>query len=240
MRSLQCYAPFIRPLKFKAYNFATKSFGLHVEPEFKDLSRLPQVGLALDIGGNWGQSVHALKQTAAPGRIISFEPNPILAEKLRGEFKRNDNVEIQSCALGDSEGEFDLFIPRYRNFVFDGLASLDEDAATHWLNKDRMAAFDASKLRVDKHIVEVKTLDSFNLSPDVVKIDVQGFELKVVQGGEKTFRRSRPVTIVESPTDELIGLFADMQMAPYGFKANRLIPGDTTGTNTIFIHRDRL
>jgi FkbM family methyltransferase len=227
-------------MKFEAYNFATRTFGWRVESEFNYLSRLAPVDLALDIGGNWGQSILAFDRTAAPRRTISFEPNPILAERLLRGYAGKDRIEIQSCALGDIAGEFELYVPRYRNFIFDGLASLDEGAAAHWLNKERMAGFDSAKLKVEKHVVKVRTLDSFNTSPDVVKIDVQGFELQVVKGGEMTFRRSRPITIVEAPTEELVHMFADMGMEAYGYAGGRLAAGETSGTNTIFIHSDRL
>ena len=112
LRSLQCYAPFVRPMKFRAYNEATKRLGWRVEPEFKYLCRLAPVGLALDIGGNWGQSIYALERTAKPARTISFEPNPVLAARLENEFSSLARVEIRSCALGNVAGEFDLFVPQ--------------------------------------------------------------------------------------------------------------------------------
>lgn len=45
--------------------------------------------------------------------------------------------------------------------------------------------------------VEIKLLDSFNLSPDFIKIDTEGFEYFILQGGEKTVREHKPVIIVE-------------------------------------------
>lgn len=240
LRSLQTRAPAVRPMKFSMYNWATRLFGWHIEPEFKFLSRFAPATLALDIGGNWGQSIYALKRTARPRRIMSFEPNPVLARRLQAVFEGDRQVRVEPFGLSDASGHFDLFVPSYRNFIYDGLASLDQASAREWLNADRMAWFDPDKLRIDRHKVEIRTLDSFDLSPDIIKIDVQGLELAVVKGGIETFRRSRPVTIVEAPSLELAEVFAGLGLDPYGFSDGKLVRDDLSGTNTIFVHPERL
>ena len=45
--------------------------------------------------------------------------------------------------------------------------------------------------------IVVKRLDWFNLEPDFIKIDTEGFEYFIIQGGEHTIRTHRPVMIVE-------------------------------------------
>ncbi|MFN0218248.1 MAG: FkbM family methyltransferase [Hyphomicrobium sp.] len=55
--------------------------------------------------------------------------------------------------------------------------------------------------RREDHKVAVIALDSLNLRPDVIKINVQGFELQVVKGGAETFTRWQPITIIEAPSD---------------------------------------
>ncbi len=63
LRSVQSVAPLIRPVKFEVYNFGTRFFGRPLEPEFRLLSGLGPTSLALDVGGNWGQSIYALNST---------------------------------------------------------------------------------------------------------------------------------------------------------------------------------
>ena len=45
--------------------------------------------------------------------------------------------------------------------------------------------------------IEMITLDSLNLAPDFVKIDVEGMEWHVLKGGERTIRTHRPVVMFE-------------------------------------------
>lgn len=238
LRDLQSRVPFTRPLKFGAYNLATRIFGMHVEEEFRLLEQMRPVGLALDIGGNWGQSIWALKRTAAPANIISFEPDVNLAARLRRAFAADATVKIEAFALGDEAGEFTLYTPKYRDFIYDGLASLDREEAESWL-KNRMAGFDAGKLTVAEQKVPVRTLDSFNLSPDVIKIDVQGAELAVVKGGLGTIDRTKPVAIIESPSQALVDLFATIGLHPYRFADGRLDDRWADATNTVFLSDGR-
>ncbi len=56
-----------------------------------------------------------------------------------------------------------------------------------------------------KHIVEYETdnfavidcIDDSNLEPDYIKIDVEGYELNVLKGAERTIKQSKPVICLE-------------------------------------------
>lgn len=234
LRSAQTHFPGIRAAKFGAYNFGTQHFGWRVPPEFALLKRFGPVRLALDIGGNWGQSIHALKQCAAPGRIVSFEPNQELATRLQTRFANDETVEVRAHALGDNCGEFALFVPRYRNYVYDGLASLKRQEALEWLNADRMMGFDESKLTVDRQDVPVRCLDEFDYAPCVVKIDVQGAEELVVRGGCEMFQTHRPFTIVEAPSESLVQLMQEFGLSPYGCENGELTPDYADKSDVVF------
>lgn len=243
LRSAQTFLPFIRPLKFDGYNLLTRTLGWRMDIEFRLLEKLRPVGLVLDIGGNWGQSIYAFKRTARPARIVSFEPNRVLCDRLGSKFARDASVEIENYALAEQDGAFDLYIPRYRGFIYDGLASLDEQQARNWLNPRRVAGFDPALLRIDTQKVAVRRLDDFGLSPDVVKMDVEGGEEAVVRGGLETYRRTRPASIVESPSDSLVDLFAEFDLKPYGYDGRRLLDRWQGRRNVIFLnddHRSRM
>jgi FkbM family methyltransferase len=195
--------------------------------------------LALDIGGNWGQSIFALQRLAKPTTIISFEPNPVLCKNLSRVFRSHKNVRIEPFALGDELSTMTLHVPRYNNFVYDGLASLNREEAASWLSTERMLAFDRSRLHIDTYEVGVKTLDSYNLSPDIVKIDVQGFEEHVIKGALETFRRSFPVVLVEAPNEQVITILRQLGFDPYRYWAGMLKKGDCNGKNVFFMTAKR-
>jgi FkbM family methyltransferase len=235
LRAVQSYVPFARRAKFELYVRSTRYFGFKIDDDFRLLSHLDSVGLAIDIGGNWGQSIEALRWTCRPQRIVCVEPNPYLSGILRSRYKAQPEITILENAISDAPGEHQLFVPRYRGFVYDGLASLDKATAWEWLNEDSVAGFDRTKLTIEQHKVNIITLDSLNLRPDIVKIDVQGYELQVLKGGVETFTRWQPITIVEKPPSPIISLLADYGLLPFRYHAGRLTKGDTNGLNTVFL-----
>jgi FkbM family methyltransferase len=235
LRAVQSYVPFTRRAKFELYIHLTRYFGFKIDDDFRLLSHLDKVELAIDIGGNWGQSIEALRWTCKPQRIVCVEPNPYLSGILRSRYKAQPEITILEKAISDAPGEQELFVPHYRGFVYDGLASLDRMSASEWLNKDSVVGFDQTKLRIERHKVEMITLDSLSLRPNIVKIDVQGYELQVLKGGAETFTRWHPITIIETPNDAVVSLLADYGLLPFKYRENRLRKGDTSGLNTVFL-----
>lgn len=234
LRNLQTLAPWVRPMKFGLYNFATRHFGARIDPDFLILNHLPKIGLALDVGGNWGQSICAIRRLRPEARVESFEPNPILAERLAKVFGADTKVAVHNLALSSQPGVMQLHVPAYRNFVYDGLASLDVEEARTWLNPRRVASFDPAKLSIRSFDVKVEPLDSLGLSPDFIKIDVQGHELAVLQGAEHTLAGA-PVILLESVSREIVDYLARFGLKPFGFTGGALVEGLLTTVNTVFM-----
>lgn len=231
----QTWFPFLRSGKFEFYNFLTRNFGRHVEPEFRLIADLKPVRLALDVGGNWGQSIEAIRYYAKPDQIVCFEPNPPLATRLERIYGSRKGITIQPFGLGVEDGILPLHTPIYGNFIFDGITSFDRNEAAGFLNAERMAWFDPAKLRLDSNEVPLKRLDEFDYRPDVIKLDVQGFEHNVLLGGRKMFAEARPFTILENPSADVVNFFADLNMYSYVLRGNLLTRGQTSGHNTVFM-----
>lgn len=243
IRAGQSRFPWIRPLKFEFYNFLTRTVGWHIEPEFRLLDRLGPVSLALDVGGNWGQSIEALRYVLPSTNIISYEPNPVLANRLSWKYGNKSTVRIEQFALSNNEGQFNLYIPRYYDFIYDGLASLDEQEASGWFTPERFAGLNRSKLKIE--CVEVKTfkLDSLGLKPEVVKIDVQGAEPLVISGGRETFSSCRPLTIMEAPSEDLVATMRDFGLNAFHFDGRSLSDWRRYTNNVVFLseaHREKI
>ena len=94
LRAAQSHFPFLRPLKFATYNLAMRYPGLRMDAEFRLLSRM-KADLAVDVGGNSGQSILAFKRVAAPKRIVCFEPSAVLARRLKRIFRGDRTVRVE-------------------------------------------------------------------------------------------------------------------------------------------------
>lgn len=174
----------------------------------------------MDIGAYVGIfSLHASKAVGDEGLVLSFEPNPLAYYWLMNNIRLNkaDNVVAFPLALGDASGKMQLYVAK-ENI---GASSL---IAEHVLQNP------AGKYTVvDKFYVPVTTLDRFleenkhymnkpirNL--DLVKMDVEGYELKVLKGAEKTLKEGLIMRlIIEVHVDQVSTETVIQHLKKYGF-----------------------
>lgn len=135
----------------------------------------------VDIGANRGQVLREAVRLAPRGQHLAFEPIPGLAAALAGAFPQ---VECRQKALG-ARAETATFC-HFRNL--DGWSGLRR-------------SLQVSDERGDPEYIEVavSTLDAeiADLRPSVVKIDVEGAELDVIEGARGLLSEMGPVVIFE-------------------------------------------
>jgi FkbM family methyltransferase len=139
----------------------------------------------LDVGGNIGLTALALSQICGSGKVVAVEPVPRTFDFLSKNVAHAANVTTKNFALGKVEGTLPM---QGANDNLSGSFIADE-----------FHIADAGHFTVD---VPVKTIDgsfsSFELDRiDFMKIDVEGFELEVFEGGIETLRRDKPRVVLE-------------------------------------------
>lgn len=156
----------------------------------------------LDIGANLGAYCIPIAKEiqAQSGSIFAFEPQRIIFYQLCGNvfLNRLDNVFAFCQALGDEEGMITLPAINYGNSANIGGFSLDEKirAITH-------------PVETIKHGFEPEVpllrLDNLSVphSPCLIKIDVEGLELKVLKGGMRFLEKhGYPPILLEAWTND--------------------------------------
>ena len=219
-RSLQTHVPFLQELRFDARFFIRQTLRTPHEEDFNAFSflKFKENALFIDIGANRGEAIQSiLIKYPHSCKIIGFEPNPIIFEKLKAVYKSNKKVTLHNIGLGSATHKINLFIPFYRNWMFDGLASFYHKEAAEWL-KSRLWNYEEKYLKIKEIICNIKRLDDFDLSPDFIKIDVQGYELEVLKGAQNTIYKSTPVLLLETPSRAVSSFLKDLG---YGFYAYR-------------------
>jgi FkbM family methyltransferase len=142
---------------------------------------------SLDIGANRGIYAYLMRRYSAS--CDAFEPNPQLCGDMRKAL--GDRVDVHAVALSNRRGRAQLTIPLIRGREIDTSAAIDKAPEAF---RSEWASFE------DVHVTEVpmRMLDDFCFT-DVgcIKIDVEGHELAVLQGGRKLLDRETPNLIVE-------------------------------------------
>jgi FkbM family methyltransferase len=138
-------------------------------------------GLYVDVGTNRGQVLREAVRVAPSAHHIAFEPIPGLAAELRRELP---SVDCRELAIDAEPGE-----ARFCHF-----RSLDG-----WSGLRRSPEISDERGDPEYLSVSVSTLDAelAGLSPTLVKIDVEGAELGVLEGGRELLARARPLVIFE-------------------------------------------
>lgn len=148
--------------------------------------------LAIDIGGHVGLwSMWLVKEFE---RVVAFEPVP----EHRELFELN--VDMAKCelipfALGDHEDVVDMEIPLETTGNAHVAIGKRHPGTRHVPNLDSQRVI---------HGVKVVRLDSFSHLEEVgfIKIDVEGFEKQVVEGGKDLILRAKPIMVVEQKKNE--------------------------------------
>lgn len=139
-----------------------------------------------DIGSNIGYySLTAAPLVGPSGRIYAFEPATQQFTLLKANLSRNNltQVEAVQLALSDCNGP--------------GVLHLDDT-----FNTGSAALRSGDATGPNEETVTCTTLDDFVESRqidriDVMKIDVEGFEMSVLRGGCRTLERLRPTLLIE-------------------------------------------
>jgi FkbM family methyltransferase len=142
-------------------------------------------GSAIDIGCNSGLWTYGLSKQKKINQILSFEPNKKKTKYIHAY--NNNKIKIFHHALSNKNGVKILNIPIYKNIELDGWASLEN-----------IKDFKKKFFKFIKIKVTTRKLDSFNFrNISFVKIDVEGHELKLLEGARKFFEINKPNCIIE-------------------------------------------
>ena len=138
-----------------------------------------------DIGANLGyHTVLAARLVGPAGRVICFEPDPanysLLTENIR--LNRLTNVTSFNCALGATTGSLEMH-------------TSDSNFGDHRMYETQGEAGRR------KHTVRIECLDELVRAehlplPDFVKLDVQGYEGRVLDGAINTISAERDLAIL--------------------------------------------
>ncbi len=187
-----------------------------LEPEMALLPLLVSRGdRAIDVGGNRGTYAYRLHQLGA--RVEIFEPNPVCLRVLQPWALSRRAVTVHEVALSATSGTAKLAIPIDDQGVeHDASASIEHGVGTN----------------VRHETVPIRTLDSFGFRDAVlIKIDVEGHEQSVIEGGRETITSASPALLVEieqrhlsRPIQEVFGMIQSLGYLGFFLRRSRLYP----------------
>ena len=169
----------------------------------------------LDVGANCGwYAIHLQECMARSGIIYAFEPVPKTHEELKANIHLNnlqDKIKEQNFALSDRSGTAVMYLPNFSGSPAASLRNLHE--------KEENIEVECKLEQLDEfcHAQGLARID-------LIKCDVEGAELRVLQGMEYLLKMGRVVTVIVEVHTGVLGqtgcvrIFTLMQAL--GFQAN--------------------
>jgi FkbM family methyltransferase len=166
--------------------------------------------VVFDVGAHRGETVFEVIKRFPAAQIYAFEPVRSNFEALQSRCFGLPNVACYPLALGDRDGDTDIF--------------LHEHSQTHTLRQPVPNGTDHPTTTI-----KIATLDRFLKnsrvhSIDLLKIDVEGYELNVLDGASRTLEENPPRLILAEasldPGDRIHSSFSDIivRLHHYGYR----------------------
>ncbi len=162
-------------------------FGSFATQELKLLKTLAsdvEAPVFWDIGANTGQHTLFMSQYCAD--VYAFEPYERVRERMTTNLDLNQiqNVTVLPFGLGERRETAEYFAPDTRNL---GTGSFFADHSD--------ANVPSAALNIENG--DAARANSGLAAPDIIKLDVEGFEISVLRGLRKTLQEARPSILME-------------------------------------------
>lgn len=165
--------------------------------------------LCIDIGANYGLYSLSLARRCPDGQVWSYEPCAATADHLEAGIAANgfSNVILSRAALSDQAGSGTLLTNRQSE-----LNALASGAGEGQGERVLLTTLDLEAAEYDWSEVEI------------VKIDAEGHEMQVLNGGRNFFAAASPLVMCEIATGKF-DLRPAYRLLEFGYLAYRLVPG---------------
>jgi FkbM family methyltransferase len=184
---------------------------------------LPEDGVVFDVGAHAGQMAKLFALMAPNGKVFAFEPGAYALAILRPMLKirGRGRIAVEPIAFGAKPGTLTLSTPIKRSGSLGfGLSHLGQGAEGG---------------KVYSHEVTVETIDRYVAAKglnrlDLIKADIEGWEMQLLLGAPETLARLRPVVFLEV-VDSYLARAGDSRAALWAFmrernyRPHRLAPG---------------
>lgn len=190
--------------------------------------------VALDVGANvGGHTLSMARYMRGPendkdwGKVIAFEAQKIMALALGGNIVMNNlfrNADAFNLAISDEIGVVQVPVPDYfREASFGSIEALEPEGG-------RQDVGQGTEYPTTIDVAAIP-LDSFNYERvDFLKIDVEGMELRVLNGAKQLVERCRPVILAE--------WYKSDQSALYYWLVDRGYDTFSVDMSFLAVHRD--
>jgi FkbM family methyltransferase len=151
------------------------------------IKNLKENDIFYDIGANYGFYTYLALEFCK--EVHSFEPLPDIFENLKMNLENIRNVFLNKVALSNKEVKAKIYLP--------SKSGLDASAGSTIIKE----TIDKHHYKFSKSLeIETTTLDNYlkdHNKPTIIKLDIEGAECLVIEGGYEFFKNNSPIIAME-------------------------------------------
>ena len=157
----------------------------------------------MDIGANVGH--HSIFLSKFASQVLAFEPYPKVNMQFKQQIAHNNisNIQIFEIGLSDRCETLNYYAPTGNN---EGIGSFDESS----IGKGN-TSYGKLELQEGDQVIESDSWKNIKL----IKIDVEGFEKKVIKGLTRTIEEERPVIVCEITYGQQLSFVSIKELSSY-------------------------
>lgn len=142
-----------------------------------------------DVGANYGlMSLFVASIVGPTGNVVSFEPAPESYKLLTRNIAFSPNIEARPYAVGNEDGMVTMSVQ----------GSSTGSSLVKKVVELSQSYHDVPILEASVPIYRLDTLvEQIAFKPDVIKIDIEGFEVEALRGAQMMLEEIRPTLIIE-------------------------------------------
>jgi FkbM family methyltransferase len=151
------------------------------------IKNLKENDIFYDVGANYGFYTYLALEFCKEAH--SFEPLPDVFENLKMNLKNVENVFLNQVALSNKNGNAKIYLTKSSGLDASGSSTIvEENLNAHYYKFS------------DSLDIETTTLDNYlknHNKPTIIKLDVEGAESLVIEGGYEFFKNNSPIIAME-------------------------------------------
>ena len=157
----------------------------------------------MDIGANIGH--HSIFLSKFTSQVLAFEPYPKVNMQFKQQIAHNNisNIQIFETGLSDRRETLNYYAPTGNN---EGIGSFDESS----IGKGN-TSYGKLELQEGDQVIASDSWKNIKL----IKIDVEGFEKKVIKGLTRTIEEERPVIVCEITYGQQLSFVSIEELSSY-------------------------
>ena len=222
------------------HEYFLSNFFFEAECEFfKKLKKKNNLKI-IDIGASNGVFSNYISKYFYNSKFYCFEPLYYFHKQIKINKNKNRSFLIKK-GCGDKPQKIIIYTPYVKILNLRIYFKFYSSINLNFLKQNLKYAFGKKNFLYKKSVIKTVKLDNFKLDADIIKIDAENYELKIILGAINTIKKNKPIIYIENPSKEIHKILKKINYEKYQYiletkKLKKITTNNKYSYNYFYIH----